>query len=406
MKNVYFVDEYMSSMKNGIGSFRGEYFYCLKRMEVAICLIVFNSIYREFTIKEKGGIKTMYFPALRLSNLDSFPIIVCDFFRLYIDDSLDNVFCFNYSPCADLLQRIKKSHPLSKQIYIIHDLGWTLPFLGDLEKLNMMISNRNQGASQGRLKYLLSVFDEEKRMCDIVESIVCLSASTFEVLKTNYLIDEAKIHLIPNGRRGGGNNCIYERKKILRKQAFINDNEKIILFVGRLTKAKGIYALLMSFREILKECSLARLVIAGAMPPDFELSLFNDIAYRVTYTGHIGCRDLNNWYIMADIGVIPSYTEQCSYVGIEMMMHGLPIVASDGFGLRDMFHDGVNAVIATIGNRSNPAEFSYHLSNALLKLLFSAELAREIGDTAKKCYRLYYTISKMQKGYKELLFRI
>lgn len=82
------------------------------------------------------------------------------------------------------------------------------------------------------------------------------------------------------------------------------------------------------------------------------MSNYAHISTKVTYTGHLERKELKKWYQMADIGVIPSYTEQCSYVGIEMMMHGLPIVTSDGFGLRDMFKDQGNAIVVPIGKRT------------------------------------------------------
>ena len=68
------------------------------------------------------------------------------------------------------------------------------------------------------------------------------------------------------------------------------------------------------------------------------------------YIGYLQKNELEKWYQLVDIGVLPSYSEQCSYTGIEMMMYSLPIVASDGFGVRNMFHDGSNACIASISS--------------------------------------------------------
>ena len=124
---------------------------------------------------------------------------------------------------------------------------------------------------------------------------------------------------------------------------------------------------------------------------------------KVIYTGHLEASVLQQWYQMADIGVIPSYTEQCSYVGIEMMMHGLPIVASDGFGLRDMFKDDVNAIVAPIGKRTKKAKgFSENLAHALAMLLYSKALRDKIGRNARETYVNYYSLRHMQEGYRRL----
>ena len=39
------------------------------------------------------------------------------------------------------------------------------------------------------------------------------------------------------------------------------------------------------------------------------------------------------------MGVMPSFHEQCSYVGIEMLMHGLPVIGTDTTGLKEMVED-------------------------------------------------------------------
>ena len=46
-----------------------------------------------------------------------------------------------------------------------------------------------------------------------------------------------------------------------------------------------------------------------------------------------------------------------------MMMYGLPIVASDGFGVKNMFENDVNARIAKIGK--NDEEFENNLTNSM-----------------------------------------
>ena len=45
---------------------------------------------------------------------------------------------------------------------------------------------------------------------------------------------------------------------------------------------------------------------------------------------------LFEFYQIADVGVMPSFHEQCSYVAIEMMMMGVPLITSDSTGLKEM----------------------------------------------------------------------
>ena len=271
----------------------------------------------------------------------------------------------------------------------------------DGHSYNMVMASSSKNKTY---KWILNTVDKELQMCQTVDAVVCLTKGTHQVLTNIYRIDQEKIFLIPNGlKRNQYINSKMDKNK-LREQYYIDDKEKVILFAGRLSEFKGIYAVLDAFCILLKEFSNIRLVLAGSLLPEFVLSNYAHISTKVTYTGHLERKELKKWYQMADIGVIPSYTEQCSYVGIEMMMHGLPIVTSDGFGLRDMFKDQGNAIVVPIGKRTKKnGTFSENLVHALTMLLSSETLMNEIGRNARKAYLKHYGLCQMKEGYKRLL---
>ena len=107
--------------------------------------------------------------------------------------------------------------------------------------------------------------------------------------------------------------------------------------MGRLTALKGAYILLDSFKKISPYHTNYRLFIIG--DGDFNLLLNQAEPYwdRITFTGKIDKEKLNQLYKIADIGIIPSYCEQCSYVCLEMMMNAIPCIVSDGIGLNSIF---------------------------------------------------------------------
>ena len=401
MNKVCIIDEYISSKRNGIGTFLKEYICCLNKMEFSITMIVFNSEYKEFTIENKKGIRYLCFPKFQISSFIDHPEIIDKFFRLYINDSSDNVFCVNHSPCSELLEQIKRSHPLSKIVFTIHDLAWTKPLLGNEQLFRFVVANRIRLSIQKKYQHLLHAFDKELEMVKIVDKVVCLSQSTYRLLLESYLVNTDKVQLIANGLHGHRKVLNSEEKKKLRKEALIEEHEKIILFVGRISEAKGLYALLAAFDSVLKECPHVRLVIAGTSAlASFRLPSIA-VAARTIFIGHLKPSDLNKWYQIAEIGVISSYTEQCSYVGIEMMMYGLPIIASDGIGVRDMFCNNINAIVAPIETYNMPTLYSRNLANALLKVLYSEELIKKLRNNARKTYKSYYRSSIMQRKYKD-----
>ena len=237
-------------------------------------------------------------------------------------------------------------------------------------------------------------------MYKIADDIICLSESTKELLCDTYKIPMDKIHLIPNGYTEIRNQRTLTIRQQCREELGIEQNEQVLLFVGRTVKAKGIDDLLIAFENLWRENNRLHLVIAGEV---FRLNDFTKLtpysATHITYTGFISQEQLMKWYVAADIGVLPSYTEQCSYTGMEMMANDLLVVTTDGNGLKDMFHHKYNALVAHIKPK---------LSESLEQILESAlsldkDVQRSICYRAKSDLQKRYSISRMREGYRKLL---
>ena len=142
------------------------------------------------------------------------------------------------------------------------------------------------------------------------------------------------------------------------------------------------------------------LVIAGEV---FRLNDFTKLtpysATHITYTGLISQEQVKKWYVAADIGVLPSYTEQCSYTGMEMMANDLLVVTTDGNGLTDMFRHEFNALIAKI-----KPNLSKNLEKTLrLALCLDKDVQTSICCNAKNVLQKRYSISRMKEGYRKFL---
>lgn len=405
-RTVYVFDEYISSQKNGIGSFLKEFHYCIKQLNADVCALIFNADIEEFTVRtgDTGKMEEMLFPRFPIGEFIHNMEIIIKFFRLYIRDSSDNIFFVNHLPCDKLVEILKRDYPLSKVIFTIHDLGWTSRCMGDVDKFKEMIKEVNDVEEEA--KAIGDFYTKEMKTYELVNRVICLSRDTYNLLQTVYSLPTEKISLIPNGFGKKVSDIQHYNREELKKELFIPVNEKIIIYVGRPTRQKGMHALLNAFHSVLKKDSNVRLVIIGSDNSNRMENLINissSFAAHVSFLGLINKEELGKWYSVADIGVIPSYYEQCPYVGIEMMMHGLPVVASDGFGIRNMFQDGVNALIAPIGKREDAEEFSCNLAKAIDELLSSDELRRTLGGNAQETYRNCYSAKQMLKGYKDLL---
>ena len=349
MKNIYIVDEYINSLKNGIGTFLNELLFCLKGSEHNLNLFVFNADAEEFNIVEEDGIKKYLFPIFKNGHFWGHSKIIEKFLRLYIPDSADNIFFLNHSPCADFIKSIKTVRPLSKVIFTIHDFGWTNLLMGDIKSYKRIL--KDEKGTQG--DPVIDSYEYDKKTYDLADGIICLSKDTYCVVQDVYKINRNKLFHIPNGHRDINVRVNTDKDKI-KKMLRLSSEDKILLSVGRPTRPKGVYDLIIAMNKVLTHYPQTKLVIVG---DSNEVNLkevikaTSSIASSVVFTGQIDKNELKKWFAAADIGIVSSYYEQCSYTGIEMMMFGLPIVASDGFGVKNMFVADINAKIAKIGNR-------------------------------------------------------
>lgn len=406
MKYIYIIDEYISSKKNGIGTYLRELISSIKDGDIKICLISCCYDSETFQIEIKDGIKQLQFPVVH-DLFGEYHNIIDKFLRLYIEDCQENIFIFNYGPCKLLLKSIKKSYPFSKLVFVVHDMAWTSFMLGDKVKLKEYLCKEKSNLLEKEYLNLTYLLEEEKEMFKIVDQIVVLVAETVEILQDVYNVCENRMALIPNGLEDNYNKLSKNETSKLKNKLLIPQNEKIILFAGRVNEIKGIYPLLNSLKKVLHFYPNFRLVIAGTI---FHTKLImecaNEIASKIVFTGQISNEKLKEWYQIADIGVLPSYSEQCSYTGIELMMNGIPVVASDGFGVSDMFRDGVNAKIARIGDRSKPIEFENNLSESLLILLQSVDLRDKLSKSGRMVYERKYEIKQMKEKYQKLIYTL
>ena len=106
---------------------------------------------------------------------------------------------------------------------------------------------------------------------------------------------------------------------------------RVILFVGRLNRWKGLEYLIASMKEVNECFKNARLVIVGDGPLEElcrELSSSYGLADSVIFKGRVSHLDLPKFYAAADVLVLPSFYESFSMVILEAMACGCPVVTT------------------------------------------------------------------------------
>jgi glycosyltransferase len=403
MKTVYIYDDWHLSYGTGVGTFLKEFARCATQWgEIHVCMVMFRTNVEAFCVRMQGKLKYFLFPKTFCHNPFEECEKVCSLLRQQISDTKDTIFLFNYVPCDKLMHETRRHFPLSKQICVIHDFNWTAPLQGDVDLFQKLITEtKNRNSSQ--YAEILKLYRRETEQYQAADHVICLSEDTHRVLRKCYNLPNEKITFIPHGADMIKKTFSETIKRKWKQTYYLNPNEKVILMAGRISKGKGSFAYLDAFKEVLKTDSDCRLVIAGDLCNAPELlEVAGEIVTKITLTGQINERRLSHWYRMANIGILPSYSEQCSYVGLEMMSYGLPVVASDGFGVRCMFQDGINACVASIGNRKRPGEFVLNLADCTLRLLSNPTEQKKLKDNARRILKEKYNFSMMDEHYKAI----
>jgi len=161
---------------------------------------------------------------------------------------------------------------------------------------------------------------------------------------------------------------------------------------------KGLEFLLNAFREVLKILPSCRLVIAGDGAYDKYIKASQDICTKISYTGLLNKIQLYEVYQIADVGVIPSLYESFGYVAVEMMMHGLPIVATATSGLNEVVDDYCGLKIPIIEHPDRVEIDINLLAEKIIYLLQNPTEAERISKNARKRYLEKYASSVFREN--------
>ena len=407
MKHIYIVDEHQSSKQNGVGTYIRQLLKCFEGSGHDVNLLSFNSDEKRSGTETLSTYTEYHIPSFGMGGFLNNGKLALSLLRLYIEDSDNNVFLVNHFPCDKFLADIKHIFPLSRLIFVIHDQGWCAPLYGDIDLFKKLIARKHlQSVHKDECKRIRDITHRERRMYRLADDIIALSNSTYNLLLETYDVPKVKIHLIPNGLQQPETSCSQDEKALIRKRLGIEEDEIVLLYTGRTSPSKGIIPMLQAFERCWKGHNNLRLVIAG------EVFRFNEFtkhtpysAAHVTYTGLLRKERLAEWYQIADIGILPSFTEQSSYTGIEMLAYGKLIVTTDGHNLKDMFSDNTAIVAHIKGKR---AEYSSDFTDALAKAINRAlhinnrERLR-LQQMARQHYNHFYSFDSWKETYARLI---
>ena len=227
-----------------------------------------------------------------------------------------------------------------------------------------------------QLKKIFDLFFGYKILRD-ASKVIALTKTEVEQYK-KMGVDKDKIEIVPNGIDLSEYDNLQGKGEFRRKYS-IGDDEKMVLYLGRLHKIKGIDLLVKAFADLVKELEDVRLVIVG--PDDGFLPMLKKqiedlkIGDRILFTGPLYERDKLKAYVDADVYVLPSVYETFPNTVLEACACGTPVIVTDRCGIVDFVDNKVGYVVEYDKDQ---------LCDALFKVLSDEKTRRRFGEGGKK----------------------
>ncbi|MGF1765614.1 glycosyltransferase family 4 protein [Aliivibrio kagoshimensis] len=195
---------------------------------------------------------------------------------------------------------------------------------------------------------------------------------------------------------------IYNAIPQIKLPTIDNPSTPNILFLGKLTKDKGIHDLIEAFSSITSSHPACRLILGG----DGDQRVFREqaellgVANKIDFIGWVSGEEKLNWLAKTSIFALPSYLEGFPMGVLEAMSAKIAVVASNVGGIPDAIHNNEEGILIYPGDIPK-------LSLALDTLLSNDDLRLQYASAARERYLLHFSpqvvIPEIESIYNQLL---
>lgn len=243
----------------------------------------------------------------------------------------------------------------------------------------------------------LSKYIIESRLRSFLQDcrhIIVYTENVRDLLAAKYGIGE-KISVVPTGidlqpfQNAAGD-------EIRRKRGWNGD--RVMISIGRLALEKNWKTLIDAGFQVMQDHSNFRMVLIGDGPQRKELKRYVQklgIVRRVEFIGQIPFSDVPAYLKAADFFGFASVTEIIGRVNLEAIAAGLPVVAVDAMGARDIIRNGREGLLTDNNSESLADAIRTLLDNDdLFQKFKKASLLRshsfDVRDEAQNTLEVYY----------------
>lgn len=288
---------------------------------------------------------------------------------------------------------------------LVHTHTWYANFAGHLAKLaygmpHVMTSHSLEPLRPWKVEqlgggYAVSSFCERTAIVAADAVIAVSNAMKSDILAAYPAVEPSRVHVIHNGiepdeyRPGGGADALVRHG--------VDPAWPYVVFVGRVTRQKGIVHLLHAARHVARD---VRFVLCAGEPDTPEIGAeFRALCAEVqaerggivVIEGMLARPEVVELLSHARVFVCPSVYEPFGIVNLEAMACGVPVVASAVGGIPEIVVEGETGMLVRFagdGSAKNeprdPEAFAVELARAITSLTSDPERAKRFGAAGRK----------------------
>jgi glycosyltransferase involved in cell wall biosynthesis len=235
------------------------------------------------------------------------------------------------------------------------------------------------------------IYNIERAGMHAADKIIAVSYLTKNIILSRYGISGDKVEVVYNGIEKSGQSLGLGKIGISR-------DEKIVLFLGRITMQKGPEYFLGAAKKVLEVMDNVRFVMAGSgdmMRRTIELAAQLGIGQRVLFTGFLRGEDVRKVYERADLYVMPSVSEPFGIAPLEALNNDVPVLISKQSGVSEVLTHVLKADFWDVDEIANKivAVLKYPPLQMTLKEHGNYEVRKlKWEDAAEKCRQVYMQV--------------
>ncbi len=233
-----------------------------------------------------------------------------------------------------------------------------------------------------------AVYNIERQGMHFAQRVIAVSHLTKSVVTSRYGVPPDKVDVVYNAVELNGTAPAISMAPIQR-------DERIVLFLGRITMQKGPEYFLAAAKKVLEVMDNVRFIMAGwgdMIRRTIELAAQMGIGHKVLFTGFLRGGDVDRVFRMADLYVMPSVSEPFGIAPLEAMSNDVPVIISKQSGVSEVIkhalkvdfwdvNEMANKIVAVLRHRPLQNTLREHGRMELRKLSWT--------DSARQCVEVY-----------------